>query len=69
MGTEELQGPDTILQRMFKDMYLGDGKYDPPILTRLDRIEQILTQLKSWKWIIVAATVSMIADIIADHIK
>ena len=50
-------------------MYLGDGKYDPPVLTRLDRIEQILAQLKSWKWIIVAATVSMIADIISGHIK
>lgn len=69
METEDLQNHEAMVQRIFKDMYLGHGKNDPPVVTRLDRIEQILAQFNSWKWIVVAATVSMIADIVAGHIK
>ena len=69
MEFDELQNHEQMIQRMFKDMYLGHGKNDPPVLTRLDRIEQVLAQLRSWKWIIIAATVSMFAEIIRQYIK
>ena len=58
-----------MVQRIYEDMYLGRGKNDPPVITRLDRIEQVLDSLKSWKWIMVASTLAMIGDIIAGHIK
>lgn len=57
------------IQRMYEDMYIGHGKLDPPVTTRLDRIEQILSDLKSWKWVLVGATLTMIADLVIGHIK
>lgn len=68
-ANEELRTDEPMVQRMFRDMYLGRGKNDPPIVTRLDRLEQILGQLISLKWIIIGATIAMIANIIEAHIK
>ncbi len=50
-------------------MYIGNGKNDPPVVTRLDRIEQVLEQLKSWKWILTATTLSMVAELILQYFK
>lgn len=69
MSAEEFQKSAVMIQRVFEEMYLGNGKNDPSVLTRLDRIEQVLEQLKSWKWILAAATISMVADIIMRHIR
>lgn len=60
---------DERLDRLYTDFYFGRGKDDPSVVTRLDRIEQIVASLAAWKWIIIAATVTMIADIITSHFK
>jgi len=63
------ENQSTLVQRMYVDMYLGRGKYDPPFTTRLDRVEQVLASLRSWKWIIIGATITMIANIIDGFIR
>ena len=55
--------------RMYEDLYLGRGKDDPSMITRLDRIEQVLASLATWKWIMIAAIVTMVGEIISSHIK
>lgn len=57
------------ITRIYEDMYFGRGKDDPSVITRLDRIEQILASLATWKWIMIAAILTMIGDIISTHIK
>jgi len=63
------ENQSTLVQRMYVDMYLGRGKYDPPFTTRLDRVEQVLVSLRYWKWIIIGATITMIANIIDGFIR
>ena len=69
MGDLYSETNDKLLKRIYEDMYLGRGKYDPPFTTRLDRIEQVIASLKHWKWIIIGATVAMIANIIDSFIR
>ena len=60
---------EEMIERMYEDMYLGRGKADPPVITRLDRIEQVLESMKTWKWVMIGAILTMIGDIISGHIK
>ena len=57
------------IDRLYEDMYYGRGRDDPSVTTRLDRIEQILSEMRSWKWVLIGAIVAMIADIISSHVK
>ena len=57
------------LARLYEDIYYGRGKDDPSVMTRLDRIEQILATLATLKWIMIAAIVTMIGDIVVSHVK
>lgn len=57
------------VDKIFEDMYYGNGNENPSVTMRLDRIERVLSEFRQWKWIIIAATVAMIADIISNHFR
>lgn len=64
---EEMDSLDTQVQSLHRAIYVGDGKDDPPIVTRLDRIEQSLATLNQVKWLLLAAIFMMIGNIISQH--
>ena len=55
--------------KMYQDMYEGNGKDNPPIVTRLFDVERTITDLRRLKWYLVAAIVTGLGDIIFAHIK
>lgn len=57
------------VEKLYEDVYVGRDKDNPSIVMRLDRIEQILSDLRTWKWTLIVAIVTMIADIISNHVK
>ena len=57
------------VRAIHKAIYVGEGKDDPPIVTRLDRIEQSLATLNQVKWLLLAAIFMMIGNIISQHFK
>lgn len=57
------------IDKLYTDMYIGGDSDNPSTMLRLDRIEQVLSDLKTWKWVLMVAIVTMIADIISNHVK
>lgn len=63
MGTEEK------VEMMYTDMYVGKGKENPSITTRLaiqeDRLESINKNLSKIIWLLVSTFLLVLGDIIA----
>lgn len=68
----EIQQVDPV-GKLMTDVYFGDGKDNPPILTRLDRVEQAIeamtTNSNQMKWALYVAAAAMILNIISSHVK
>lgn len=61
-----------VLKRIGKleeDMYLGRGKENPSITTRLSLIEDTLSSLKTVKWLLAGAIITAIFNIVSSHVK
>ena len=54
---------------MYQDMYEGNGKENPPVITRLDRLETAAADLKAIKVAVIGMILVVIGDIISQHIK
>lgn len=50
------------------DMWIGKDSDNPPITTRLDRLEISMRVLRQLSWVIVAGIVAAIGDIINTHL-
>lgn len=61
------------IEKMYEDMYVGGGKNDPSITTRLDRVEQVievmLSNSRQERLALYATILAIILNIIATHIK
>lgn len=61
------------VRKMYHDLYLGGGKSDPSITTRLSQVEDCLarisTNLSKLTWIVIGILASVIGDIIIKFIK
>ncbi len=70
---EEMQDIGERVEKLYKDVYLGEGKNDPPITLRLDRVETAIESMTKnsdqLRWAIYSAIILMIANIIASHIN
>lgn len=70
---EEMQDIGERVEKLYKDVYLGEGKNDPPITLRLDRVETAIESMTKnsdqMRWAIYSAIILMIANIIASHIN
>lgn len=64
---EEMDSLGRRFQELHDAVYVGDGKDNPPIVTRLDRIEQSLATLNQVKWLLLAAIFTMLGNIISQH--
>lgn len=57
------------VDRVVVDMYYGRDKDNPPVTVRLDRLEQVVTDIKALKWAVIVAVITMVADIVGTHLK
>jgi hypothetical protein len=57
------------INKMYEDMYEGRGKENPPITTRLLDIEKTLSDFRALKFLLWAAIITGIGDIIFTHVK
>lgn len=57
------------LEKIYIDMYEGDGKENPPIVTRLDRVERATLAINRLSWLCAAAILTAVGDIIVTHFK
>lgn len=54
--------------KVYADMYLGDGADDPPMTTRMARVEDAIASLAKLKWVVIGAIVALLVDIISPHL-
>jgi len=57
------------LDKLEEDMYFGRGKENPPVTVRLDRLEEVMSTLKTVKWLLVASIISAVFNIASSHFK
>ena len=61
------------VDRLYLDMYFGEGKENPSIITRLDRVEQwmesMTTNSNQIKWALYGAIILMLVNMVVTHIK
>jgi hypothetical protein len=57
------------IDRLETDMYTGNGKENPPVLTRLDRVENTAAGLNKLQWVIIVGIIAAIGDILSQHLK
>lgn len=66
MGGLTLEG---MVEKMYTDLYVGNGVNNPSITTRLASIEEVIRTFKHLFWIGVATLLTLIADIIVHLVK
>ena len=59
---------DSRVKKLETDMYFGDGMDNPPITTRLDRVEHAISTMNRLTWAIIAATLVALGDIVNTHL-
>ena len=57
------------LAKVYCDMYEGDGKSNPPVTTRLDRIERTIASVNRLTWSLIGLALAEIANIVSQHLK
>lgn len=57
------------VEKLYEDMYIGKDADNPPVTMRLDRLEKLASDWKTLKWTLVGAIITMLADIISNHVK
>jgi hypothetical protein len=53
--------------KMYTDIYEGEGKDNPPVITRLSRLEDAIADIKKMKWALIIAALAAVSDIVASH--
>ena len=70
----EFDTPDSKfkLNKLWKDQYLGSGKNDPPMTTRMalveDTLDRVTKNLNKATWLAVIAILGLIGDIVKSII-
>jgi hypothetical protein len=57
------------LAKVYCDMYEGDGKENPPVTTRLDRVERTIASVNRLTWSLIGLALAEIANIVSQHLK
>lgn len=60
---------DRRVTLMYHEFYEGDGKENPPMVTRMQRIEDAIASLKTVKWLLAGAIITAVFNIISAHVK
>jgi signal recognition particle subunit SEC65 len=56
-------------EKVYYDMYEAQDMENPSVTTRLDRVENVINDIKQLKWYILAAIIASVIDIASNHIK
>ena len=54
---------------MYKELYVGQGKDNPSLMTRVYNIEEAITDMRKMKWALIIATIAAVSDIVSQHIN
>lgn len=54
------------LSKLYIDMYEGEGKDNPPIVTRLDRVERATASVNKLTWAVILGGVAAIIDVLVS---
>ena len=65
----QMDSPTQMLNKLVTDVYYGDGKDNPPIVTRLDRLEIAMADLKTIKLLLIGTILTVIITAVAAHFK
>jgi protein gp37 len=57
------------LTKVEVDVWIGKDAENPAIVMRIDRLEQAAAAVTQLKWIVTAAILAIVGDIISNHIK
>ena len=63
MDTEEM------VQKLWEDMYMGRGKNDPSVISRLDRVEQVAESFAKSVNKIIVGMILLLLGILGDVVK
>jgi hypothetical protein len=55
--------------KLYYDMYEGDGKENPSVTTRLDRVERTIASVNRLTWSLIGLALAEIANIVSQHLK
>jgi hypothetical protein len=51
-----------------KDMYHGEGVDNPSMMTRMDRVERAIGTMNKLTWVLIAAILAALGDIVQVHL-
>lgn len=57
------------VDKLYCDMYEGDGKENPSMTTRMNAVEQTTATVNKLLWVVVGLAITVIGDIISNHLK
>jgi hypothetical protein len=60
---------DRRIDEMYKELYLGTGKNNPSLMTRMTLVELAIGDLRKKKWALIVATLAAIGDIVVGHLN
>jgi hypothetical protein len=65
--TERFDEHHKRINKVEVDVYFGDGKENPPIVVRLDRVEKATASIDKLFWAVVIGIIAAIGDIVSHH--
>jgi len=69
MAIEFTEEHNRKLTKLHVDMYEGDGMENPPVVTRLDRVERAAAKIDKMFWAMLAAAGVGILNLVFSHLK
>lgn len=54
---------------MYRELYEGQGKTNPSLMTRVYNIEEAIADMRKMKWALIIATIAAVSDIVSQHIN
>lgn len=57
------------LAKVYCDMFEGDGMDNPPVVTRLDRLERVAVKVDKLVWAVIGLVLAIAGNIISEHLK
>lgn len=54
--------------KVYMDMYVGEGQENPSVTTRLDRLERVAATNGKLFWAVLGTILAVVGDIISNHI-
>jgi len=65
----DLQEVANAVNEIYRDLYQGEGKDRPSLMTRVYDVEKVIADFRTLKWLMVAAIFTAIGDMVSKFWK